>query len=64
MYDIEERPSKDNNEVDIAAGASRFARALKLYGSDNKLVIFSGDFLFPSMLSTRFRGKQMIYPFE
>lgn len=65
MYDIEERPMKrmeDQNE--IAAGASRFARALHMYDSQNKLVIFSGDLLFPSMLSTRFGGEQMIYPFE
>jgi len=34
------------------------------YGSKDKIVLFSGDFFFPSNLSTFFDGKQMLKPFN
>jgi len=40
----------------IKAGASRFVRALDMYGSKEKLVIFSGDLLYPSGLSIENQG--------
>jgi len=40
----------------IVGGASRFKTAFDLYGSKNKLVLFSGDLFFPSSLSTIFEG--------
>ena len=38
------------------AGAARFVSAMKQHGSDNKLVLFSGDLFGPSNLSTHFKG--------
>ena len=47
VYDIEGRlPTMDPN--DVVAGAPRFKRALDLYRSKEKLVLFSGDLFFPS----------------
>jgi len=46
------------------AGAARFVKAFDQYGSKDKLVLFSGDLLFPSNLSTFYEGEQMIAPFN
>ena len=37
---------------------------MKLHGSERKLVLFSGDFLGPSSLSTVFEGEQMVKLFS
>lgn len=33
VYNIDERVTNDDNEMEIKAGAARFVRALNLYGS-------------------------------
>lgn len=48
----------------ILGGAARFKSALDAYNSQNKLVVFSGDLFFPSILSNYFEGEQMLRPFE
>ena len=53
-----------NIENKTIGSAARFKTAFDLYDSKNKLVIFSGDLFFPSMLSTLFEGEQMVFPFE
>lgn len=53
-----------DDDWEILAGVGRFKTAFDCYGSKEKLVIFSGDLFFPSLLSTRFEGEQMIMPFE
>jgi 5'-nucleotidase len=60
VYNLESRPEG----APILAGAARFVTALNEYHSKDKLVLFSGDLLFPSNLSTYFEGKQMIMPFN
>ena len=51
VYNIDERPlyNKNSSEKDVVAGAARFARALHMYNSSEKLVLFSGDLFFPSI---------------
>lgn len=51
VYNIDERQidEKNSSDRDIVAGAARFARALHMYNSPEKLVIFSGDLFFPSI---------------
>lgn len=63
VYDIEER-SPDGDPNQVVAGSARFKRALDLYRSKEKLVLFSGDLFFPSILSSHFYGEQMIMPFN
>lgn len=46
MYNIEERTGDSNDR--IKAGAARFVSAFDQYGSKDKLVLFSGDLMFPS----------------
>jgi 5'-nucleotidase len=53
VYNIE---GKDGEEG-ILGGAHRFKTALDKYKSKDKLVIFSGDLFFPSILSSHFEGK-------
>jgi len=60
VYNIEGK----KGDTELPAGAARFKSAFDLYDSKNKLVIFSGDLFFPSLLSTYFEGEQMIMPFE
>ena len=60
VYNLEEH----TDGGPIVAGCARFVSALDKYGSKDKLVLFSGDFFFPSNLSTFFNGKQMLKPFE
>ncbi|CAB1320119.1 unnamed protein product [Coregonus sp. 'balchen'] len=53
-YEIEARPEEP------VGGAARFATALKVFQSLNPLVVFSGDCLSPSLLSTVTKGKHMV----
>lgn len=81
VYNIQEREkSVEGGQDDIRAGAARFKRALDMYRSNEKLVLFSGDLFFPSvrksysnisttnflfaLVSTHFDGEQMVYPFN
>ncbi|XP_029510403.2 trifunctional nucleotide phosphoesterase protein YfkN-like [Oncorhynchus nerka] len=54
VYEIEARPEEP------VGGAARFATALKVFQSLNPLVVFSGDCLSPSLLSTVTKGKHMV----
>ena len=42
---------KNDNKPFVRGGVSRFATAMNLYNSKEKLTIFSGDLFFPSNLS-------------
>ena len=53
VYNLEER--KDGGP--IIAGCPRFVTAFNQYDSKDKIVLFSGDFFFPSNLSTFFEGE-------
>ena len=64
VYNLEERENSSTSSSPILAGAARFVTALDQYSSSSKLVLFSGDLLFPSNLSTFFDGRQMIKPFQ
>jgi len=54
VYNVE--PS----DKEPVGGAARFACAIKSYEHLNPLVLFSGDVIAPSMLSTFTKGEQMI----
>lgn len=50
VYNIDERVlGPEPSDRDVIAGAARFARALHIYNSKEKLVVFSGDLFFPSI---------------
>lgn len=56
VYNVEEQKSEP------VAGAARFLTAVKQYNiKDNSLVLFSGDALSPSMISTVTQGRHMPY---
>ncbi|XP_012880689.1 PREDICTED: 5'-nucleotidase-like [Dipodomys ordii] len=54
VYDVDPRPEEP------VGGAARFATALKKFSFLNPLLIFSGDCLNPSVLSTITKGRHMI----
>ncbi|CAG0896917.1 unnamed protein product [Cyprideis torosa] len=54
VYNIESR------DVEPCGGAARFVGAVKSFSSRNPLMLFSGDILAPSMMSTITRGDQML----
>ncbi|KAM9254036.1 snake venom 5'-nucleotidase-like [Dugong dugon] len=54
VYDVDPKPEEP------IGGAARFATALKNFSFLNPLLIFSGDCLNPSVLSTITKGKHMI----
>uniref|UniRef100_A0A2K6G2M8 Ecto-5'-nucleotidase n=1 Tax=Propithecus coquereli TaxID=379532 RepID=A0A2K6G2M8_PROCO len=54
VYDVDPRPEEP------VGGAARFATAVKKFRFLNPLLIFSGDCLNPSVLSTITKGKHMI----
>ncbi|XP_048458433.1 trifunctional nucleotide phosphoesterase protein YfkN-like isoform X3 [Rhincodon typus] len=54
VYEIQPRSEEP------VGGASRFATALKQYKALNPLILFSGDCLNPSLLSTTTKGRHMI----
>lgn len=54
VYNIEERTEEP------VGGAARMKTALKQYTDRNPLILFSGDALAPSILSTFTKGEQMI----
>ena len=52
VYNLEGKQAnktKDDDEYEVLASASRFKTAFDIYGSEKKLVIFSGDLFFPSI---------------
>lgn len=53
-YNVEEQHGEP------VGGASRFCSALKSFSSHNPLVLFSGDVLAPSFMSTFTKGEQMV----
>lgn len=57
VYDLEGKSTKDCDQNTILGGAARFKTALDQYNSQGKLVIFSGDLFFPSILSNYFEGQ-------
>jgi 5'-nucleotidase len=63
VYDIDERKSSIPVEGSVS-GAARFVTAMEQYGSQRKLVLFSGDLFGPSFLSTHFGGEQMVEVFN
>ncbi|XP_035235995.1 5'-nucleotidase-like isoform X1 [Anguilla anguilla] len=54
VYEIKERSE------DPVGGAARFATAVKQFQDLNPLIVFSGDCLNPSLLSTITKGKHMV----
>uniref|UniRef100_UPI00398EC83B mannosylglucosyl-3-phosphoglycerate phosphatase-like isoform X1 n=1 Tax=Pristiophorus japonicus TaxID=55135 RepID=UPI00398EC83B len=54
VYEIQSRSEEP------VGGASRFATALKQFKTLNPLILFSGDCLNPSLLSTTTKGRHMI----
>ncbi|XP_034152385.1 trifunctional nucleotide phosphoesterase protein YfkN-like [Esox lucius] len=54
VYEVEARPEEP------VGGAARFATALKKFQLLNPFVVFSGDCLSPSLLSTVTKGKHMV----
>nr|XP_015221588.1 PREDICTED: trifunctional nucleotide phosphoesterase protein YfkN-like isoform X2 [Lepisosteus oculatus] len=58
VYEIEAR------EEEPVGGAARFATALKQFHPKNPLIVFSGDCLNPSLLSTITKGKHMVEIFK
>ncbi|XP_036382207.1 snake venom 5'-nucleotidase-like [Megalops cyprinoides] len=54
VYEIKARPEEP------VGGAARFATALKQFQHLNPLIVFSGDCLNPSLLSTITKGKHMV----
>jgi 5'-nucleotidase len=67
VYNIEGKMANKtdvDDDWEILGGVGRFKTAFDCYGSKDKLVVFSGDLFFPSLLSTHFEGEQMLYPFE
>lgn len=57
MYNVEPGGAKDPNAV--VAGATRFAGKVKSFKDENPLILFSGDALNPSSLSTETKGVHM-----
>ncbi|XP_030423844.1 5'-nucleotidase-like [Gopherus evgoodei] len=54
VYEVESR------HEELVGGAARFTAAIKIFSSLNPLIIFSGDCLNPSALSSITKGKHMI----
>ncbi|XP_054710745.1 trifunctional nucleotide phosphoesterase protein YfkN-like [Uloborus diversus] len=54
VYNVEEQ------QQEPVAGATRFCSALKSFGHLDPLILFSGDILAPSIMSTFTKGEQMI----
>ena len=54
----------ENSDVQTRGGAARFVTAMKKHGCDQKLVLFSGDLLSPSLLSHFKRGHQFVEVFN
>ncbi|KAG8188882.1 hypothetical protein JTE90_014942 [Oedothorax gibbosus] len=54
VYNVEEQ------QQEPVAGATRFCTALKSFGHLDPLVLFSGDILAPSIMSTFTKGEQML----
>ena len=64
VYDLEGKDEDvTSDKTAILGGAARFKTALDAYNSESKLVVFSGDIFFPSILSNYFEGQQMLRPF-
>ncbi|XP_042896714.1 5'-nucleotidase isoform X1 [Parasteatoda tepidariorum] len=54
VYNVEEQ------QTEPVAGATRFCTAIKSFEKEDPLVLFSGDILAPSIMSTFTKGEQMI----
>lgn len=65
VYNIEERdhPAHGDSPA-LCPGAARFVTAMESRGSDQHLVLFSGDLFAPSNLGAHFKGEQMIEIFK
>ena len=48
VYNIDEKQNNGGEGLNIKAGSARFIEAFNQYGSDKKLVSFSGDLFSPS----------------
>ena len=58
-------PFKNPNGPGVVGGASRFLTKLKeIQSYRNPLVLFSGDFMGPSLMSVLMKGKQMVDAFN
>lgn len=57
VYNVEPGGAKDPNAV--VAGATRFAGKMKSFKAENPLILFSGDAINPSSLSTETKGVHM-----
>ena len=57
VYNVEPGGAKDPNAV--VAGSARFATKVKSFSAENPLVMFSGDAINPSSLSTITKGVHM-----
>lgn len=65
VYNIEERVNKAHGDLpDLCPGAARFVTAIESRGSEQKLVLFSGDLFAPSNLGAHFKGEQMLEIFK
>ena len=65
VYDIEAKMTGGSiATVKEAGGAARFKTAFDCYDSAEKLVVFSGDLVSPSLMSCYYEGNQMIMPFN
>ena len=67
VYVMEERDQDvqiEKTGVFTRGGAARFVTAMKAHGCDEKLVLFSGDLLSPSLLSRFFKGHQFVEVFD
>ncbi|XP_064466748.1 snake venom 5'-nucleotidase-like isoform X2 [Ornithodoros turicata] len=53
-YNVEEQHGEP------VGGATRFCTALKRFSNENPLILFSGDVLAPSIMSTFTKGEQMV----
>ncbi|XP_050733996.1 5'-nucleotidase-like isoform X2 [Eriocheir sinensis] len=54
VYNVEEQPTEPK------AGAARFKTALKSHAEKDPLILFSGDILAPSIMSSFTKGEQMV----
>ena len=66
VYVLEEREQAvtiEGTDVFTRGGAARFVTAMKERKCDQKLVLFSGDVLSPSLLSTYVKGMQFVEVF-